>query len=190
MGSLPMIHWSMEKKAPYMPVFAIYSCLWCVYKKVSHLPLQLGIFVFTFTVIRFHIYGAVLHLALKVFTFTGPYYIFTFRGATLAQLKWGYSLIRTSIVPTIVTSRTCYKTTVGKSTITLVACLVLSSLGQVVNILAIFSNANSLENKIIKNIPHQRYRLSLLISNNIDCHFWPRNGKIKKKKKWSDWNPG
>ena len=51
-------------------------------KKVSHLPLQLGIFVFTFTVKRFHIYGALLHLALKVFTFTGPYYIFTFRGAT------------------------------------------------------------------------------------------------------------
>ena len=22
------------------------------------------------------------------------------------------------------------------------------------------------------------------------CHFWPRNRKIKKKKKWSDWNPG
>ena len=45
-------------------------------KKVSHLPSQLGIFVFTFTVKRFHIYGALLHLALKVFTFTGPYYIF------------------------------------------------------------------------------------------------------------------
>ena len=56
-------------------------CL-CVYKKVSHLPLQLGIFVFTFTVKRFHIYGALLHLALKVFTFTVPYYIFTFWGAT------------------------------------------------------------------------------------------------------------
>ena len=53
-------------------------------KKVSHLPSQLGIFVFTFTVKRFHIYGALLHLALKVFTFTGPYYIFTFRGATIA----------------------------------------------------------------------------------------------------------
>ena len=51
-------------------------------KKVSHLPSQLGIFVFTFTVKRFHIYEALLHLALKVFTFTGPYYIFTFRGAT------------------------------------------------------------------------------------------------------------
>ena len=51
-------------------------------KKVSHLPSQLGIFVFTFTVKRFHIYGTLLHLALKVFTFTGPYYIFTFRGAT------------------------------------------------------------------------------------------------------------
>ena len=45
-------------------------------KKVSHLPSQLGIFVFTFTVKRFHIYGALLHLALKVFTFIGPYYIF------------------------------------------------------------------------------------------------------------------
>ena len=57
-------------------------CL-CVYiKKVSHLPSQLGIFVFTFTAKHFHIYGALLHLALKVFTFTGPYYIFTFRGAT------------------------------------------------------------------------------------------------------------
>ena len=51
-------------------------------KKVSHLPSQLGIFVFTFKVKRFHIYGALLHLALKVFTFTRPYYIFTFRGAT------------------------------------------------------------------------------------------------------------
>ena len=51
-------------------------------KKVSHLPSQLGKFVFTFRVKRFHIYGALLHLALKVFTFTGPYYIFTFRGAT------------------------------------------------------------------------------------------------------------
>ena len=54
-------------------------------KKVSHLPSQLGIFVFMFTVKRFHIYGALLHLALKVFTFTGPYYIFTFRGATWAD---------------------------------------------------------------------------------------------------------
>ena len=52
-------------------------------KKVSHLPSQLGIFVFTFTVKRLHIYGALLHLALKVFTFTGLYYIFTFRGATV-----------------------------------------------------------------------------------------------------------
>ena len=51
-------------------------------KKVSHLPSQLGIFVFTFTVKGLHIYGALLHLALKVFTFSGPYYIFTFRGAT------------------------------------------------------------------------------------------------------------
>ena len=56
-------------------------------KKVSHLPSQLGIFVFTFTVKRFHIYGALLHLALKVFTFTGPYYIFTFRGATALDIK-------------------------------------------------------------------------------------------------------
>ena len=54
-------------------------------KKVSHLPSQLGIFVFTFTVKRFHIYGALLHLALKVFTFSGPYYIFTFRGATINE---------------------------------------------------------------------------------------------------------
>ena len=37
-------------------------------KKVSHLPLQLGIFAFTLTVKHFHIYGALLHLALKVFT--------------------------------------------------------------------------------------------------------------------------
>ena len=53
-------------------------------KKVSHLPSQLRIFVFTFTVkrLRFYIYGALLHFALKVFTFTGPYYIFTLRGAT------------------------------------------------------------------------------------------------------------
>ena len=51
-------------------------------KKVSHLPSQIGIFVFTFTVKRFHIYGALLHLALNFFTFTRPYYIFTFRGAT------------------------------------------------------------------------------------------------------------
>ena len=52
-------------------------------KKVSLLPSQLGIFVFTFTVKCFHIYGALLHLTLKVFTFIGPYYIFTFRGATI-----------------------------------------------------------------------------------------------------------
>ena len=57
---------------------------------VSHLPSQLGIFVFTFTVKRFHIYGALLHLALKVFTFTGPYYIFTFRGATHVMLHTKY----------------------------------------------------------------------------------------------------
>ena len=47
-------------------------CLCVVYKKVSHLPSQLSIFVFTFTVKRFHIYGALLHLALKVFTLSGP----------------------------------------------------------------------------------------------------------------------
>ena len=72
----------MDEKAPYMPVFAVAYDNHCfrVYK-VSHLPSQLGILVFTFTVKRFHIYGALLHLALKVFTFTGPYYIFTFRGA-------------------------------------------------------------------------------------------------------------
>ena len=62
----------------------------CV-KKVSHLPSQLGIFVFTFTVNRFHIYGALLHLALKVFTFTRPYYIFTFRGAPLTLLIYLHS---------------------------------------------------------------------------------------------------
>ena len=55
-------------------------------KKVSRLPSQLGIFVFTFTVKRLHIYRALLHLSLKVFTFTGPYYIFTFRGATGAYM--------------------------------------------------------------------------------------------------------
>ena len=59
-------------------------------KMVSHLPSQLGIFVFTFTVKHFHIYGALLHLALKVFTFTGPYYIFTFRGATVDVLQKGH----------------------------------------------------------------------------------------------------
>ena len=49
----------------------------------QQIPSQLGIFIFTFTVKRFHIYGALLHSALKVFTFTRPYYIFTFRGATV-----------------------------------------------------------------------------------------------------------
>ena len=79
----------MDEKAPYMPVFAVAYDNHCfrAYKKVSHLPSQLGIFVFTFTVKCFHIYGALLHLALKVFTFTGPYYIFTFRGATLIPLR-------------------------------------------------------------------------------------------------------
>ena len=72
-----------------MPVFAVAYDHHCFreYKKVSHLPSQLGIFVFTFTVKRFHIYGTLLHLALKVFTFTGPYYIFTFRGATICHLN-------------------------------------------------------------------------------------------------------
>ena len=60
----------------------IKKVFFCVYKKVSHLLSQLGIFVFTFTVKRFHIYGASLHLVLKVFTFNGPYYIFTCRGVT------------------------------------------------------------------------------------------------------------
>ena len=55
-------------------------------KKVSHLPSQLGIFVLTFRFKRFHIYEALLHLAFKVFTFTGPYYIFTFRVATARLL--------------------------------------------------------------------------------------------------------
>ena len=76
----------MEKKAPICQssqfIVAYDNHCLRVYKKVSHLPLQLGIFVFTFTVKRFHIYGALSHLALKVFTFTGLYYIFTFRGAT------------------------------------------------------------------------------------------------------------
>ena len=80
----------MEKKstcqASHLIVAFDNQCL-CVHKKVSHLPSQLGIFVFTFTVKRFHIYGALLHLALKVFTFTGPYYIFTFRGATDVNVK-------------------------------------------------------------------------------------------------------
>ena len=84
MGATPMFRSSMEKKAPYTPVFAVASDNHCfrVYKKSFNLPSQLGIFIFIFTVKRFHIYGALLHLALKVFTFTGPYFIFTFRGAT------------------------------------------------------------------------------------------------------------
>ena len=48
----------------------------------KEIPSQLGIFVFTFTVKSFHIYGALIHMRYKVFTFTVPYYIFTFRGAT------------------------------------------------------------------------------------------------------------
>ena len=55
---------------------------------MSHLPSQLGIFVFTFTVKGFHIYGALLHSALKAFTFTGPYSIFTFRGATRVNMSF------------------------------------------------------------------------------------------------------
>ena len=72
------------EKAPYMKSSQLLMIItvFVYIKKVSHLPSQLGIFVFTFTVKRFHIYGALLHLALKIFTFTGPYYIFTFRGAT------------------------------------------------------------------------------------------------------------
>ena len=48
------------------------------------------------------------------------------------------------------------------------------SLGPVVNILAIFSNANILKNKRIKNIPHQRYRLSVIDFDYIDAwgHPW------------------
>ena len=74
----------MDEKAPYMPVFAVAydNHCFCVYKKGFTFTRLLGIFVFMLTVKRFHIYGALLHLALKVFTFTVPYYIFTFRGAT------------------------------------------------------------------------------------------------------------
>ena len=80
-----MLRGNINEKAPYMPVFAVAydnHCFRVYKKKVSHLPSQLGLFVFTFTVKRFHIYWALLHLALKVFTSRGPYYIFTFRGAT------------------------------------------------------------------------------------------------------------
>ena len=69
MGASLMLRWSMDEKAPYMPVFAV--TVFVYIKDVSHLPSQLGIFVFTFTVKRFHIYGALLHLALKVFTYRG-----------------------------------------------------------------------------------------------------------------------
>ena len=62
-----------------MPVLLMIITVYVYIKKVSHLPSQLGIFVFTFTVKRFHICRPLLHLALKVFTFTGR---FTFRGAT------------------------------------------------------------------------------------------------------------
>ena len=47
-------------------------------KKFAHLPSQLCIFVFTFMIKSFHIYEALLHVRLKVLTFTRPYYIFTF----------------------------------------------------------------------------------------------------------------
>ena len=67
-------------------------------KKVSHLPSQLGIFVFTFTVKSFHIYGALLHLVLKVFTFTGPYYIFTFRGATLPVHRYSVDIFHVLVL--------------------------------------------------------------------------------------------
>ena len=53
---------------------------------------------------RFHIYGALLHLALKVFTFTGPYYIFTFRGATyIEQRKSICVLLTTHCIMVLVT---------------------------------------------------------------------------------------
>ena len=76
----------MDEHAPYMPVFAV--TVFVYIKEVSHLPSQLGIFVFTFTVKRFHIYGALLHLALKVFTFNDPYYIFTYKGATVSNCEF------------------------------------------------------------------------------------------------------
>ena len=67
-----------------MPVFAVAYNNHCfrVNKNVSHLPSQLGIFVFMFKVKSFHIYGTLLHLTLKLFTFTRPYQFFTFGGAT------------------------------------------------------------------------------------------------------------
>ena len=58
--------------------FFVYSMY--IKKKVSYLTSQLGIFVFAFTVKRFHIYGALLHLALKVFIFTGPLITFSHLG--------------------------------------------------------------------------------------------------------------
>ena len=63
------------------------------------------------------------------------------------------------------------------------------SLGPVVNILAIFSNANILKNKRIKIYHIKGIGCPLLISINIDI-FDQGTEKIKKKKKWSDWNPG
>ena len=56
-------------------------------KKFAHLPSQLCIFVFTFMIKSFHIYEALLHVRLKVLTFTRPYYIFTFKGATSSALE-------------------------------------------------------------------------------------------------------
>ena len=39
----------------------------------------------------FHIYGALLHMWKKVFTFTVPYYIFRFRGAKNALCSYIHS---------------------------------------------------------------------------------------------------
>ena len=85
----------MDEKSPFMSVFAFAYDNYCfrAYKNVSHLPSQRGIFVFTFTVKRFHIYRASLRLVLKVFTFTGPYYIFTFRGATVSLTERSMSVL-------------------------------------------------------------------------------------------------
>ena len=75
----------MDEKATYIPVFAVAYDNHCfrVYKKGFTFTVATWYIFFTFTVKRIHIYGALLHLALYVFTFTGPYYIFTFRGATV-----------------------------------------------------------------------------------------------------------
>ena len=71
-----------------MPVFAVAYDNHCfrVYKKGFTFTVATRYICFTFRVKRFHIYEALLHLALKVFTFTGPYYIFTFRVATVRLL--------------------------------------------------------------------------------------------------------